>query len=358
MHDLLQPCSSLVSITEIIQIDTPSMKWLAERGPTHREFIELDTPESRISAQVGLDDAAWNSNPHVRLAHFSVKEYLVSKRIKSGRAKLYSLKEVDANGAIADECLAYLLQNDRTDSSSLRSLRDYTLAPYAASDWFKHVGSAGEGTRRIATLSKELLTENKDAMTNWLRLYCPDYPSQRCLLHDAYPRLRVETPLYNESQLGLCELLKSLIAEGFDVNTDSAHKGNQDSRGTALRAAIWAGHEQVIQSLLQAGAFFKPSGEKLLGMASPWGRADVIRSLLDLGVDVNTRGKWNEIALIEAASNHGHDAVRLLPSEGADVELRHSYTLSDLLMRIQHHYYLSVGLESMCKSTGARQPLQ
>lgn len=357
MHVLLQPCSSLVSITEIIQIDTPSMKWLAERGPTYREFIELDTPESRISAQLGLDDAAWNSNPRVRLAHFSVKEYLVSKRIQSARAKLYSLEEVDANGAIADDCLAYLLQNDRTDSSSLRSLRDYTPAPYAASNCFKHVGSAGEGTRRIAALSKELLTENKDAMTNWLRLYCPDYPSQRCLLHDDYPRLRVETPLYNASILGLSELLKTLTAESFDVNTDSA-KGKQESRGTALCAAIWAGHEQVIQSLLQAGAFFEPLGEKLLRTSFLWGRADVIRSLLDLGVDVNTRGKWNEVALIEAVSNHGHDAVRLLPSEGADVELRHSYTLLDLLMRIQHDYYLSVGLRSMCKPTGARQPLQ
>jgi len=286
MHDLLQPCSSLVSITETIQIDTPLMTWLVERGPTYRKFIGMDTPESRISAQVGLDDAAWNSNPHVRLACFSVKEYLVSKRIQSGRAKLYSLEEVDANSTIADECLAYLLQNDRTDSSSLRPLRDYTLAPYAASNWFKHVAFAGEGTRRIAALSKELLTENKDAMTNWLRLYCPDYPSQRCLLHDDYPRLRVETPLYYASIPGLSELLKSLIAEGFDVNADSAHKDNQDSWGTAICAAIWAGHEQVIQSLLQAGAFFKPSGEKLLGTASLWGRADVIRPLLDLGVDV------------------------------------------------------------------------
>src|SRR5438105_321000 len=53
------------------------------------------------------------AGPEIRLAHYSVKEYLVSDRIQYGRACQYSILEVPTNVSIAEICLAYLLQFDK-----------------------------------------------------------------------------------------------------------------------------------------------------------------------------------------------------------------------------------------------------
>ena len=51
-----------------------------------------------------------------RLAHYSVKEYLVSERIRGQPCRRYAIKELDAHRCIAENCIAYLLPFDRPDS--------------------------------------------------------------------------------------------------------------------------------------------------------------------------------------------------------------------------------------------------
>jgi hypothetical protein len=48
----------------------------------------------------------------LQLAHFSVKEYLESSRIREGKAAGYRLQERSAHESIAECCLAYLLIDD------------------------------------------------------------------------------------------------------------------------------------------------------------------------------------------------------------------------------------------------------
>jgi hypothetical protein len=52
----------------------------------------------------------------LKLAHFSVKEYLVSKRIQAGPASKFSILEIPATLTIAQTCLVYLLQFNKPDS--------------------------------------------------------------------------------------------------------------------------------------------------------------------------------------------------------------------------------------------------
>lgn len=59
---------------------------------------------------------------------------------------------------------------------------------------------------------------------------------------------------------------------------------------TALRAAAWGGHEEVVNSLLRAGA--SPSlpdneGRTPLIAAAYMGHADIVDKLLNSGADVN-----------------------------------------------------------------------
>ena len=65
---------------------------------------------------------------YIRLAHFSVKEYLVSTRIEHGLAKNYSIQEIKANTDILRTCIGYLSTFDKPDSLTPRNLKRFPLA--------------------------------------------------------------------------------------------------------------------------------------------------------------------------------------------------------------------------------------
>ena len=75
----------------------------------------------------------------LRLAHFSVKEYLVSDHLRSGRARLYAIIESNAHETIAQTCLAYLLHFKTVNLPDDLTIPNYPLAEYAASHWLKHI---------------------------------------------------------------------------------------------------------------------------------------------------------------------------------------------------------------------------
>lgn len=81
---------------------------------------------------------------HVRLSHFSVKEYLVSSRIKTSSAARFSIRESNANLQIALSCLLYHLHISEDEShlntpSSL--LETFPLWRYATRYWPEHIES-------------------------------------------------------------------------------------------------------------------------------------------------------------------------------------------------------------------------
>ena len=111
-NDILEICSSLVSVEDVE----------TQRHHQNEVVIDTDANEDADSYNDSWSDtvACGASNePHhkterylkaeIRLAHFSVKEYLVSDRIQHGPAFAYSLKEEVSNQSIAADCLAYLL---------------------------------------------------------------------------------------------------------------------------------------------------------------------------------------------------------------------------------------------------------
>ena len=75
----------------------------------------------------------------LRLAHFSVKEYLVSDRLRSGGARMHAVMKTTANELIAQTCLAYLLHFKTVDCPDRSTIDNYPLAEYAAAYWLEHV---------------------------------------------------------------------------------------------------------------------------------------------------------------------------------------------------------------------------
>ena len=95
----------------------------------------------------------------IRLAHFSVKEYLVSDRI---RASQYSIKEITANISIAETCLVYLLQFDKPDSLTPGTLEDLPLVGYAGEYWTRHARWAGGDVIAFNLLIIEFFLSKRD----------------------------------------------------------------------------------------------------------------------------------------------------------------------------------------------------
>lgn len=62
----------------------------------------------------------------VRIAHFSVQEYLESQRIRSQKAVIYSLNAVAAHAEIAQICLIYLLG----PGLAIKDTDAYPLSPF------------------------------------------------------------------------------------------------------------------------------------------------------------------------------------------------------------------------------------
>jgi hypothetical protein len=82
----------------------------------------------------------------LRLAHFSVKEYLISDHILNGKAPMYAVVEYDTHELVTQTCLAYLLQFETVDCPDDSTTHTYPLLFSAARQWLHHVRHQGSGT--------------------------------------------------------------------------------------------------------------------------------------------------------------------------------------------------------------------
>lgn len=101
----------------------------------------------------------------VVLAHYSVKEYLVSDRICVGKAAKYSMREEVCHGTIATSCLGYLLQFQQSELGS-DLLEFFKLARYSAEFWTGHAMEAGERTKATNQAAIRLCCKKEAAYIN------------------------------------------------------------------------------------------------------------------------------------------------------------------------------------------------
>jgi len=249
----------------------------------------------------------------LRLAHFSVKEYLISDRIRTAPASQYAIEEY-AEEHITQTCLVYLLHFRGTIVLTLNNVDEFRLASYEAECWIQHAQAAKKDADRINQLNIELFEPQRDAYINWIRLFDFDKPWQGVDMTRSLED--VASPLYYASLACLIWPARLLLEKGADVNAQGGEYGN------ALQAALVEGHVAVVRLLLEKGADVNAQGGEYgnaLQAASNAGHEAVVRLLLEKGADVNAQGGEYGNAL-QAASNGGHEAVvRLLLEKGADV---------------------------------------
>jgi len=219
----------------------------------------LEDPSDILSICPGLItlsiESCCEQRAHVTLAHYSVKEYLLSDRIREGPAALYSMRDSACHDAITQGCLGYLLQFQEPDYASSPCIHKFRLRNYCALYWVRHAERADEETGGYSKLAMELLSEGNPAYLNWLEIamkfkYHTGMPGDwwvRELWHTP-PWDFPPSPLYTASHFDLSKIVRLLIDRGADINEMSGYLGN------ALIGAVHCRQERITKLLIEKGA--------------------------------------------------------------------------------------------------------
>ncbi|KZP10814.1 hypothetical protein FIBSPDRAFT_661994, partial [Athelia psychrophila] len=220
--------------------------------PAYNDRLQYTDPSKVVNICDGLVTEVDGAAGVVKLAHFSVKEYLISETILSGAAAQFHLTKSLSHSTIAQICLAYLLHFDKPDSLSIETLALFPLAQYAAEHWVAHCHSAGSDQSSTAALQQLQLhffePSPPYAMHNSLHLY----------------EMQIEkfsSPFYYACLSGLATVVEHLISKGADVND------NRGWIGPPLTAASRQGHLETVQLLLAHGADVDAKGGEYSGTA-------------------------------------------------------------------------------------------
>ncbi|CUS12375.1 unnamed protein product, partial [Tuber aestivum] len=193
------------------------------------------------------DESSPQENRRLRLAHFSVKEYLISDRAAQGPSACYHISEDKANSLMGYSCLSRILRQSAQGAIHGSKVAETSFLYHSARYWFVY-------TRCIEDTAPTPLSEAAvkvlELGKGWLDIYNPDNP------HILGSKIYAP-PIYYCSLLNLVTACKSLV----DRNADTVNVNAQGGwYGSALQAAAKNENESVVRLLLERGAEVNTQG--------------------------------------------------------------------------------------------------
>jgi len=321
----------------------------SESTPILREDWREEDPENAVRSTCSslLTIVSVNGSAVLQFAHFSVKEYLTSRRLAVAKDTIsrFYVSMTPAHTIIAQACLSVLLHIDSNIADD--GLGRSPLLPYAAEHWVGHARFEGVSPS-IQDALERLFDPKSCHLAVWVQIYDPASPRRRLNPSHGcqYPPQAIVSPLHYAAILGLHQILGFLILErSQDVNAQGFYR-NETPLGVASR---W-GHTEVARVLLEHGADTKiPDKDDWspLLRAAGNGHVEVARVLLEHGADVKAREKTNSTAL-HASCAYGHSAAaQVLLEHGADVNAKGMYGETSL------HWATNEGLVRILLKYGA-----
>jgi ankyrin repeat protein len=259
----------------------------------------------------------------IQFAHFSIKEYLMSKRLAEAKdndtLSRFHVSMTQAHTIVAQACLGVLLHMDETITES--DMTNFPLAEYAAKHWTSHARFEGVSSI-IQDGMKRLFDPNNRHLVVWAWVYDPE-PRRRKGVRTKSPSLAKASPLHYAAFYGLYDIAKFLIDEhSQDVNARGFSAGE-----TPIVVATRKGHPDIVRLLIKHGADMETRNLKgldwnALDKAASIGEVDVLHVLLDHHANVNVQDRKNYTPLHCAAMYGQPAAAQVLLERGADIDPR------------------------------------
>lgn len=264
--------------------------------------------------QIEVKDPVKIGKRRIRLAHFSVKEYLESERIIQTSVRDFHLDSGGEHWTLSQCCLEYLWQySSSSQKSSLdEDFNTFPLLQYSSMQWDYHA----KLQQNLGFTREDRLLGSDDCLRDWLLVRQPEISLESFDTSEIPPR---GPRLYYASLLGLVETVSRFLKAGDIVGFQGGYFGN------ALQAASRMGNRQIVELLMDAGADPNAQGGyhgTALQAASFYGLEDIVRMLLVAGayVDAHTSHPYNYCNALQAASHRGHaNIVQMLLDAGVEV---------------------------------------
>ena len=269
----------------------------------------------------------------VQFSHFSVKEYLTSRRLAEscGDASWFHVDLNAAHTILAQACLGTLLRLDERTANS--SPKGSPLVEYAAQHWVEHA-QFEDVASRVQDGMDDLFDDSKPYFSAWLRVHDID----ERWVNFSGRRKCVGSPLYYAAFCGLRDLAARLIMKRPEqVNARGGYVL------APLPAALSKGHFRVADLLWKHGAVVdvQDSGEWTpLHTAGRSGSVDIIRWLLNHGANARAQTDLRRTPLHMAACAMDLGAVEVLLEHELqpDINLQDTYgdtPLHDVLRKFR-----------------------
>ncbi|MCJ1313135.1 hypothetical protein MMC25_006812 [Agyrium rufum] len=259
-----------------------------------------------------------------QLAHYSVKEWLMSPRTCRGPVKAFHLDFAKAHTELTNLCVDYVyLVHELRGVASLS--QNFPLLAYAILQWSQHARLAeNEGGTEQPALGTRLLSSMSSPVFNgWRRIYVnletwDDQKPAFWSFAKRNPFERYTTPLSWAAFLDLPKTVQAFLDQGADVN-DAVSSVYY----TSLQAAAFHGRTHIVKILLDHGADINRKGTLGTALQSAFESRDpaTINLLLERGADVNAQCGYYYSPLQFALAQSMPDFVPKLVSLGANVNL-------------------------------------
>lgn len=355
----------------------------------------------------------------IRLAHFSIKEYLTSDRILQSHASSFAFTESDAHMHIGCLCLAYHLHKSSMKGKLNLDLPENNhkqeVMEYASYHWAQHLEMIPHASWPPDILQNAVLSlsSRSQSLSNMVKRYPPwmdlirrphcytasrgfhqltEMLVSRCDganiyltqvdldegLQHATIRCRKSVAklfLENGAQIGNCLETASSKGDAAFVGLFLDHGVKNNALGgkleSALQAALWNGHLDVLKLLLSRGGdvngpFIKAKNVPMSDASSEQHVIDCLQFLFNngAGVDMSADKSLTE-ALYVAIICRYEEVSRLLLGRGANVnELArpHQFSLQAAISRRPPNtefirYLLDLGADPNAQEGGSNTAL-
>jgi ankyrin repeat protein len=327
------------------------------------DFSAIPTdPEDIFRFCGGLVSISGRDNEEtLNLSHFSIKEFLLSPRIKETEVSEFYAGSSGVMFDIASTCLTYIMLDDFREGQCMNGTKmrerksKYAFLAYAALYWSDHYKAVdSEADETLEELVFALFTDpdhsgsveswfqaSKEAKnSHWDEIYTKysDYKGTPILVPNC-------TAMYHAARLGLSRIVKRLIANGHDMNAKAQTEFGEYDYPIIVAAS--EKHWATVDLLIDAGAslhVFSREGSFLTGLAQGCGPEIwwLFKKVLDRGgsqllqESATWRSYTDEISVLEALALHPLDAwemVELFIRNGADANDWLDYELMENLMK-------------------------